>query len=513
MTTTVADDQFDQFIEEQVNLPSPPAIAVKILNTVQKNDFSLADLEKIISADPALVGKLLRIANSAMYRLPNEVGNIGRALTILGTNLIKNIALSFVIAGDLRGGENDIFDFDYFWRRSVTAAVAAELLSGLIKHKNDDIFVAGLLQDIGILVLYLTHGKKYSEVLKRCMADGGTGLRHLEKGLLGYDHQQVGAKLLATWGLPLAITISTGRHHTPELAPEEFRLSVMVLEVANLLSVICHSTETSENVVELQTKMQLYFELDSAASLRLLDDVVTKSLEILEIFEIDPGQMKPYSQLLQEANEELGRLNFSYEQLVLALKEAKEKSERFAEELRHANQRLEEMAFRDGLTKLYNHRFFQESLQKEMARTRRYGHTMSLLMFDIDFFKDVNDSYGHPAGDQVLVNLAEAMVTAVRPSDIVARYGGEEFMVILPETDRIGLRVFAERLRRCAAAVTTNYNGVTIKVTISAGGVQFAKDDRTTQQELIEAADRGLYFSNKNGRNCVTIITTDEKKS
>ena len=513
MATVPTIDELDRFIEQQVNLPSPPAIAVKILNTVQNKDFSLADLELIISADPALTGKLLRIANSAMYRLPNEVGNIGRALALLGTNLIKNIALSFVIAGDMRGEDDDFFDFDHFWRRSVTAAVAAELLSNLIKHKNDDIFVAGLLQDIGVLVLYLSHGKKYGEILGRCLADGGTGLRHLEKGLLGYDHQQVGAKLLATWGLPLAITIAAGRHHCPELAPADQRRTVMVLEVANLLSAICHGRETSDNVLDLQDKMRLYFEQDSATCLRLLDDVAAKSFEILGIFEIDPGKMKPYSQLLQEANEELGRLNFSYEQLVLALKEAKEKSERFAEELRRANLRLEQMAFRDGLTNLYNHRFFQESLYKEMARTKRYGHTMCLLMFDIDYFKDVNDAYGHPVGDQVLINLAGAIAGAVRPNDIVARYGGEEFAVILPETDRIGLRVFAERLRRCAAAVTTSNNGATIKITISAGGVQFSKDDSISQQELIESADRGLYLSKKNGRNRVTIITHDESHS
>lgn len=511
MVMDVRPDEVDRFIEQQVNLPSPPAIAVKILNTVQNREFSLSDLEKIISADPALAGKLLRIANSAMYRLPNEVGNIARALTILGTNLTKNIALSFVIAGDLRGGDNEIFDFDLFWRRSVTAAVAAELLSGLIKHQSDDIFVAGLLQDIGILILYLSHGKKYGTTLKRCLADGGTGLRHLEKGLFGYDHQQVGAKLLATWGLPLPIIIAAGRHHTPELTSPEHRRTVMILEVANLLSAICHGRETSDNVLELQDKMRLYFQQDGPTSLRLLDDVAAKSLEILGIFEIDPGQMKPYSQLLQEANQELGQLNFSYEQLVLALKEAKEKSERFAEELRHANLRLEQLAFRDGLTNLYNNRFFQESLYKEMARAKRYGHTMSLLMFDIDYFKEVNDSHGHPVGDQVLINLAKAITGAVRPSDIVARYGGEEFAVILPETDRIGLRVFAERLRRCAAAVTTTCNATSINITISGGGVQFAKDDLISQQELIEAADRGLYLSKKNGRNRVTIITLDEK--
>ena len=510
MGSEFENSEIGTLIKSQINLPSPPAIAVKLLKIVQDADFSLTDLEKIISADPALISKLLRIANSAIYSLPNKVGNINRALSILGTNLIKNIALSFIIAGDLRqGNDGSSFDFDYFWRRSVTAAVAAELLTGLLESKDDDIFVAGLLQDIGVLVLSLTKGKEYDKALKHSIACGGNGLAENEQKLFRYDHQQVGSLLLDNWGIPDSVTIPTGFHHNPELAPAQYRQTAVVLKLANLLSAICNSRETTNLVQELQDRMSTSFNISPERSRALLDDVAAKSIDILQIFEIDPGQIKPYSQMLQEANEELGRLNFSYEQLVLALKEAKDKSERFADQLRDANTKLEQIAFRDGLTNLNNHRFFQENLQREMARTKRYGHPLSLIMFDIDFFKDVNDAHGHPAGDLVLVNLANAITAAVRPSDIVSRYGGEEFTVILPETDRIGMKVFAERLRRCAAAVTTIYNGISIKITISIGGVQFSAKDPTSQQELIEAADKGLYLSKKNGRNRVTVITLE----
>jgi diguanylate cyclase (GGDEF)-like protein len=508
MPEKLENHEIDDLIKKQINLPSPPAIAVKILNTVQNTDCSLGDLEKIISADPALISKLLRIANSAIYSLPNKVGNINRALTILGTNLIKNIALSFVITENLRGDNKTAFHFDYFWRRSVTAAVAAELASARLHLKNDDIFVGGLLQDIGVLILHLAKGEEYDKALEHCIANGGTGLSHSEKTMFGFDHQQVGGLLLEHWGIPESITLPIRFHHRPESAPASHQQTALVLKIANLLSAICNGSETTDLVAELQDKLSAAFNISPEQSRELLDDVAGKSIDILKIFDIDPGQIKPYSQLLQEANEELGRLNFSYEQLVLALKEAKDKSERFAEELRQLNQRLEQMAFRDGLTNLNNHRFFQDILQREMARTRRYGHPLCLIMFDIDFFKDVNDAYGHPAGDQVLVNLAKAISGAVRPSDIIARYGGEEFTVILPETDRIGMKVFAERLRRCAAAVTTLFNGHTIKVTISIGGVQYSPTDTITQQELIEAADKGLYLSKKNGRNRVTIVTT-----
>ncbi|MGB3211831.1 MAG: GGDEF domain-containing protein [Desulforhopalus sp.] len=506
MATDVSNNQIQQLISEQINLPSPPGIASQILNTIQNEESSLDDLEKIISADPALTSKLLRIANSAFYSLPFEVSNVNRALSILGTNVIKNIALSFVIANDLRGEMNSPFNFDYFWRRSVTAAVAAEIITGMLQEKNEDIFVTALLQDIGILILYLSKGQEYITVLEKCIAQWGGDLITSERRIYQFDHQQLGCMVLESWGIPQSIVRPMSCHHEPESAPEDYRRTCSVLYVANLLSLIYSGTETAQNVRELQTKMEDYFDITADQTRALLDEVAEKSLDILKIFDIPPGKMKPYSQMLQEANDELGKLNLSYEQLVLELKESKEKSEKFADELRKANVRLEELVFRDGLTNLYNHRYFQEVLGKEMARAKRYGHSLSLIMFDIDFFKRVNDSFGHPGGDQVLIEMAKAIQAAVRPSDIVARYGGEEFAVILPETNEAGLKVFAERLRRCAASVTTFVDNSAVNITISCGGAHCSPKDIITKQQLIDTADRGLFLSKKNGRNCVTTL-------
>jgi len=506
MVADNSSNEIERLIGDQINLPSPPAVASQILNIIQNEESSLDDLEKVIAADPALTSKLLRIANSAFYSLPYEVGNVNRALSILGTNVIKNIALSFVIAGDLRGETESTFDFDYFWRRSVTAAVAAELVIGLLQEQDEDIFVTALLQDIGILIIYLSKGLEYSAALERRRINGGIELIHMEREMYQFDHQQLGCTLLESWKIPKSIVRPIRYHHHPDLAPEDIRRTCAVLNVANLLSAIYSDAETAENVRELQMRMVDFFSINAEQTRVLLDNVAEKSLDILQIFEIDPGQMRPYSQMLQEANDELGKLNLSYEQLVLELKESKEKSERFASELRKANNRLEELAFRDGLTNLYNHRYFQEILEKEMVRAKRYKHSLSLIMFDIDFFKEVNDAYGHPAGDKVLINLAQAISAAVRPSDIIARYGGEEFAVILPETNQTGLRVFAERLRRCAAAVTTTINNCPVRITISCGGVHLSPDEDVTQQDLILTADRGLFLSKKNGRDQVTIL-------
>jgi len=249
------------------------------------------------------------------------------------------------------------------------------------------------------------------------------------------------------------------------------------------------------------------FKLKSEDIRSLLDEVATKSVEILTTFEIEPGDMKPYSQMLQEANEELGRLNLSYEQLVIELKEARDKSELLSNELKEANDRLNSLVYIDALTDLYNHRYFQESLDNELRRAKRYNSVVSLLLFDIDHFKEVNDNYGHPAGDKVLNNIANTIKNTVRPSDIVARYGGEEFAVILPETDFTGVKVFAARLRRCVEGVTTQAENHQIKVTISVGGTTFYPDKHICDKNLLfKIADQGLYIAKESGRNRVTIL-------
>jgi len=505
--------QVEKMIKNEITLPSPPAIAVQILNTVQKEEAALSELVKIISADPALTGKMLQIANSGFYALKTEVSSVDRALSVLGTNVIKNIALSFVIATDLREEKQSGFDFDDYWRRSVTSAVAAELLTQHLGQKDDDIFVTALLHNIGMLVLFMHKRNDYSELLKEVSLTEKS-LIELEEEKYNFNHQQVGSALISKWGLPDSISEPIGYHHNPESAPQDSQETAQILQFSDQFSAIYNETDTAEKVRLLQGQLEENYSFSEDQIRSLLDDVAAKSVEILKTFEIEPGDMKPYSQMLQEANEELGRLNLSYEQLVIELKEAKEKSERLAHELKDVNLRLNDLAYTDALTELYNHRYFQDSLGNELARASRYQASLSLIIFDIDHFKKVNDTYGHPAGDQVLKKISKAVLKTVRPSDIVARYGGEEFAVILPETDITGVKVFAARLRRCVEGVITTVEEQQIMVTISVGGTTFSPDQPEVSKDmLIKTADQGLYLSKENGRNQVTILATENTPS
>jgi diguanylate cyclase (GGDEF)-like protein len=164
---------------------------------------------------------------------------------------------------------------------------------------------------------------------------------------------------------------------------------------------------------------------------------------------------------------------------------------------------IERMATTDGLTGLLNHRVLQQDLTKELRRSERQSIPLSLLLVDIDHFKKVNDTYGHPVGDLVLRGVARILKEEIRDIDTAARYGGEEFAVVLPGTDSAGAKNFAERLRKTIMAETFSADGRTLKVTASIG-IASVPADAKTKEELIERTDQALYHAKHQGRNqCV----------
>jgi diguanylate cyclase (GGDEF)-like protein len=163
---------------------------------------------------------------------------------------------------------------------------------------------------------------------------------------------------------------------------------------------------------------------------------------------------------------------------------------------------IHKMAIMDGLTGLFNKRYFMENLDKEISRARRHKRALSLIMFDIDHFKNVNDTYGHLAGDHVLKSLSELIRSRVRREEIVARYGGEELVVLMPETDVDGAFQLAEQIRSRVETHEFSFSGRTVRITIS-GGVAGAEEANFEIMPFIQIADERLYEAKNAGRNQV----------
>lgn len=173
-------------------------------------------------------------------------------------------------------------------------------------------------------------------------------------------------------------------------------------------------------------------------------------------------------------------------------------------ELQDANEKLQQLAVTDGLTGLYNHRFFQDKLDHEIARAERFGHPVSLCVIDVDHFKQYNDTHGHPKGDEVLKRVAFLLVENVREVDTVARYGGEEFVIVLPETTKEQGAQVAEKIRSIIERTEFPREGSQPmgRLTVSVGVGAFPGDGRTSQ-DIMDKTDEALYRAKAAGRNRV----------
>lgn len=178
-----------------------------------------------------------------------------------------------------------------------------------------------------------------------------------------------------------------------------------------------------------------------------------------------------------------------------------------------ARQKLERVANFDGLTGIHNRRWFNQTYQRLLTRSQRSGEKLCLVIVDVDHFKSFNDRYGHHAGDQVLIAVAEALTAGMRPTDMLARYGGEEFVLLLPLTDLEGARCCAERLRLTVASARVErpgQEGYLPGVTISLGAAEFRPD--ATGDQLFARADAALYRAKELGRNQVVCAEDDDEK-
>jgi len=217
------------------------------------------------------------------------------------------------------------------------------------------------------------------------------------------------------------------------------------------------------------------------------------------------GLLKNLEDTVGELEDANRRLRDSEANLATLVRERTLELQNANENLERANQSLREMAIRDSLTGLFNHRCLMDHLELELARSERYGREFVVLFIDIDEFKSINDGYGHAMGDAVLRQLAETMVTGshgLRRSDFAARYGGDEFCVLLPETPLAGGRIKAERLREQIEKARWGTDEVSLDRPVTASiGVAAYPDHGSSVSNLLDAADAALYRAKEAGRN------------
>lgn len=472
-------ESLQQQLKSCRTLPSIPAVAVRILELSREEDASVNEIAQVIGRDPALVAKLLRVSNSAFYGVRHEVTTVNRAVSVLGINTALSLALSFSLAKNLGRREGKSFDPIAYWRRSAISAAAGRALAQSMQGGvREELFLAGLLQDVGMLVLNEAVPNAYDPLI--AAAKGSHRLLvELEQEKFGTDHAAVGAWLLEIWNLPPKYRTAVRASHDALMLPDS--------ELAGF----CRATSVAADIAEIWVDPANATSIawSSASGLLkmspegfkgLLREVAAAIPEVTGELEINIGSEEMINQLLEQAHEALVSLTMQAQQQV---------------------QQIRDLSRRDRLTAVYNRGFLEEELPKQFEAASQSGKPLSVLFIDIDFFKKVNDTHGHETGDTVLVSTAGTIRTAARTSDVIARYGGEEFICLMPNTNADEAATVGEQIRSSVASQTIG-DAPALQVTVSIGGATHSRQRKLDDaKHLLGEADRCLYMAKAGGRN------------
>ena len=389
-------------------LPSVPVVAANVLSLCKDPDVDFARLGAMVSADPALVAKMLRMANSPVFAGHTKVMTINDALVRMGIKVTRMTVLGFTLETEISKRMPKSFDIDRFWRHALTTATAARTVAERVcRQRRDEAFSSGILQDIGIVALQCAAPDAYEDVFAARRTDPNAELRELEMRIIGTTHEHVGSRLLQMWGLPEEVYEPVLYHHYPELA-HAAGLSQVSVEVAELLHLATNmatlfnynrKTEAHDSVFAFAKEK---FGLEENVVEDMLGRIERGVRDTCDLFSLDPRSIASYSEVKVQAAQEVARLALELGQEKQDAESSARRSREELDLLRNEADELRKLASHDDLTALLNRREFMKAFVNEMVRCRRYGHALGLLMFDVDHFKTVNDTFGHPVGDQVL---------------------------------------------------------------------------------------------------------------
>ena len=605
------------------------------MNACAREDVSMAEVTRLVQTDPALSGRLLERANAAANG-GRPVIAIAQAVSRLGLEAVKQLALCFSLVDQYSKGKCQAFDYAHFWSHSLLMGVAMQEFGALQKLGSpEELFTCGLLTKVGRLALATAYPTEYASLLTT--GTQGKKLVTLERELLHLDHLYLSRELMTRWGLPTVLVEPVQWHEEPAQSPFLSRTRpwylCQTLHLAERLAdfgmakkaeqshLIAQLTETASNlglkaidlgthvdgVIEqwqswatrLNVRAQPQLRFNTIVADNLNPEITSESLWLrVLVVEDDPIVLRLLQSWLEDechhtvAVASNGRqaletaVNFAphvvitdwrmpemdgvelckalrssswgqsvyvlmltaaeqESELVVAfdagvddyvskppnlralgarlkgawryvkLREAAEQDSKrltdMAAELALTNRRLQQAALTDPLTLLANRRAGLHALAQAWSAATRHADPLTLLSFDIDHFKSINDEHGHAAGDLVLQQVAQVLGEASRKEDTVCRWGGEEFLVISPKLSLSEGVMAGERLRKAIACLALTYDGKALSVQASVGVASW-EAGLADQDELIAQVDRALYAAKAGGRNCLAIFKSGQTR-
>ncbi len=487
------------------SLPTLPAIALELMKLLRDRDVPIERLVGVIQKDPSLCGRLLKLVNSSMFGVRRSVSSVRQATVILGIRAVKTMSLSFCIVDTVGAAKRGRFDQGEYWGHSLTVATTARVLAKATDFGDpEQAFVAGLLADIGIFAAMRVCEAQYAPVFESAESDRRK-LCEVESSAFGGTHAEFSDALLHAWGLPPVICEAARRHHDADssAAPADARALVALIQASEQVTQLLRDRGRAGELEPVLIACGERLGVDPEKLDNALPQVSAAVREMATLLSLNVTQPADYELLRAEAAAKLAELSMESETECAMAQRRELEAREAAQRLETENRVIARSAATDTLTKLANRAAFDEALAESLRQAAKAGAPLSLLMIDVDHFKKLNDTYGHPAGDEVLRQVGSCLSEIATGTRLAARYGGEEFAVIAEATVGNELRALAESIRAGIESRSIAYDGRQMRVTASIGAATITPTPDLLPERFVKLADQQLYAAKRNGRNRV----------
>ncbi len=498
-------------LQNVTNLPTPPAVAAQVISLAQKPEVSMGDLAETITCDASLTTKILRVANSPMYAQRRQCANLHQALVVLGINAAVTLSLGFSLLPMLRRSPKENKHLSYVWKRCVLSAVSARVLAQRSKLQGtEEAFLSSLLQDIGIMAI----DRIQPDFYQSCDAffHDHHQLRSYETQQLGGDHSEVGAWLLENWGLPNYLQENIAASHKLDYElpdePDRQKLARCVALSGMVADLWLQDGDDAAGFAEIARIARKSIGMEYETFAMVMGEIGTNIPDMAATFKTELISEEEAQNIVEQAQEALTMRNLISINEVAELGKKARQLTTLAHDLQLENQK-------DALTHVSNRGHLDEILTKGFNHAKRFGWTLSIAFVDLDYFKIVNDSHGHQAGDTVLKRIAHSLNDLVRCTDTVGRFGGDEFVLILPGADEDGAEIVGQRvlnaLRETKHDVSPNES---IVITASIGCATLNQNNPfCTVAEFLAAADKAVYAAKDLGRDQMASYVDEQREN